>query len=326
MSELVIGVDGGGTKTVAWLATVGSADSSEVLGRGIAGPGNPRAVGFDAAQVNIEAAIEAAFADAKSPRRPTAAACLALAGAGRPDEQQRIAAWASGRAIARQVIVCGDAEPILAAASSENVGVVLIAGTGSLAWGRNAAGKTARTGGWGYLLGDEGSGYSIALAGLRAAVRAADGREPATVLLPRFLQALSIAQPEDLIAAVYSPEMTRRRVAELAGVVFESATIDAAAESIVEQAVSELAGHVATLVSQLWHPGANYMVALAGGLLLNQRDYREQVTRKIEQELVKHKLPRAAEFKAVNDPVRGSVELARRMVRPLRSEYRESQP
>src|SRR5438477_9802043 len=99
--------------------------------------------------------VEAAFSDAKLPRTVAVAACFGLAGAGREIEQQRIVAWATEQKIARAIRVTGDAEPILAAASSDNSGVALICGTGSMAWGRNAAGKTARCGGWGYLIGDE---------------------------------------------------------------------------------------------------------------------------------------------------------------------------
>ncbi|MEX2027532.1 MAG: BadF/BadG/BcrA/BcrD ATPase family protein, partial [Pirellulaceae bacterium] len=132
---------------------------------GTAGPGNPRAAGFDVAQSNINAAIEQAFADAKLPRESVSAACFGLAGCGREEEQERIRSWAGERRIAAVVQVTGDAEPILAAASPDNWGIALICGTGSLAWGRNQRGQTARCGGWGYLIGDDGSAYAIALAG-----------------------------------------------------------------------------------------------------------------------------------------------------------------
>ena len=146
-TDIIIGVDGGGTKTIAWLAPLGDDTNTIVLGRGQAGPGNPRAAGFDAAQANIAAAIEAAFADAKLPRIAAAAACFGLAGAGREIEQGRIASWAGQQSIAHTVRVTGDAEPILAAASPDNVGIVLICVTGSLAWGRNRAGEIARAAG-----------------------------------------------------------------------------------------------------------------------------------------------------------------------------------
>src|SRR3954447_26373178 len=99
-ASLVIGVDGGGTKTVAWLAPINDDGTGTILGRGQSGPGNPRAAGFEVAQANIAAAIEAAFLDAKLPRAMAAAACFGLAGAGRDIEQQRIETWAARQQIA----------------------------------------------------------------------------------------------------------------------------------------------------------------------------------------------------------------------------------
>ncbi len=309
---LVLGVDGGGTKTVAWLAPLDDVGSGEILGRGHAGPGNPRAAGFETAQANIEAAIAAAFADARLPQQTVATACFGLAGAGRAAEQEQITAWALARGIARRVQVTGDAEPILAAAAPDNVGIALISGTGSLAFGRNAAGETARCGGWGYLLGDEGSGYAIALAGLRAAVRAADGRGPATDLLPAFLRELAAATPHELVARAYSPEMTRERLAGLAGIVFDLRSTDAVAEQIVAAAADELAELVATVARQLRLPKSGYTLAMTGGVLLHQLNYLDQFA----QALVGKCLElgsRPAHWMLVEEPVRGAVALARRL-------------
>src|SRR5690242_19598821 len=100
MTLLVLGIDGGGTKTAAWLAPLEQGNENVVLGRGQAGPGNPRAAGYETAQANIEASIAAAFADAGMSRKTVIAACFGLAGAGRPAEQARIAAWAADRGIA----------------------------------------------------------------------------------------------------------------------------------------------------------------------------------------------------------------------------------
>ncbi|MCI0358960.1 MAG: hypothetical protein L0211_10815, partial [Planctomycetaceae bacterium] len=111
MSDLVIGVDGGGTKTVAWLAPLVDDGTDQVLGRGISGPGNPRACGFDVAKANIDAAIAAAFKEAGQPRTTVARACFALAGAGRTAEQEPITTWAAEQQIAKGIRVCGDAEP-----------------------------------------------------------------------------------------------------------------------------------------------------------------------------------------------------------------------
>src|SRR5262249_21968749 len=151
------------------------------------------------------------------------AACFGVAGAGRPAEQERIARWAEDRAIARRVCVVGDAEPILAAATPDNCGVALICGTGSLAWGRNALGQTARSGGWGYLIGDEGSGYAIARAAVAAAMRAADGRGQPTAILELLLKKFGVASPPELVERIYAPEFKREQLATLCTLVFDAA-------------------------------------------------------------------------------------------------------
>jgi N-acetylglucosamine kinase-like BadF-type ATPase len=308
MSDLtfIIGVDGGGTKTIAWLAPLCDATNSVVLGRGQAGPGNPRAAGFETAQSNIGAAIEAAFADAKLPRTTAASACFGLAGAGRALEQERIAAWAKDIGIASRVQVTGDAEPILAAASPDNCGIALICGTGSLAWGRNSAGEVARCGGWGYLLGDEGSGYAIARSGLQAAVRAADGRGPLTSLLPLFQAQLEAATPQDLIDRIYSPQMTRERLAGLAHVVFDAALRDPAAKQIVVEAAFQLAEMVIVICRQLDLTGGRYPLALAGSVILSETLLGELVLERLKESSA---APSSAAF--IAEPVRGAVALAR---------------
>jgi len=303
-SDFLIGVDGGGTKTLAFIAPLDDDSNTVVLGRGSAGPGNPRAAGFDIAQTNIELAIDAAFAAAKLPRSTAAAACFCLAGAGREVEQQRIAAWAQEQQIARAVRVTGDAEPILAAVSPDNTGIALICGTGSMAWGRNASGKTARCGGWGYLLGDEGSAYWIARAGLAAAVRAADGRGAMTALLPHFQKELQAGAPHDLVDRVYSTQMSRERLAGLAHIVFDSAARDATAYKIIADAALELAATVDVLRRQLDLTANNYILALAGSVILNEPLLRELVLQQME-----NCSPRLVE--SVIEPVRGAIALAR---------------
>lgn len=305
--DLVVGVDGGGTKTVAWVAPLDDSTNTVVLGRGLAGPSNPRAVGFDASQLAIRHAIAAALEEANRPCEPVTAACLCLAGAGREPEQNVMANWILSAKVANCVRVTGDAEPILAAASPEHWGIALIGGTGSLAWGRNREGQTARTGGWGYLLGDEGSAYAIAVAGLRAATQAADGRTPHTVLLPRLMQALGAGEPSELIARIYEDNLSRDQIAALAVTVFDVAVADdLTAHQIVHQAADELATMVATLSRKLCFAPDDYPLAIAGSLLLKQERYRQAV------------LDRLGELRAppacvhlVADAVAGAVALAR---------------
>ncbi|HUQ69830.1 MAG TPA: BadF/BadG/BcrA/BcrD ATPase family protein [Planctomycetaceae bacterium] len=307
--DLVIGVDGGGTKTVAWVAPLDDPTNTIVLGRGEAGPGNPRAVSYEFAQMTIGFAVAQALADAGRPGEPVAAAHLGLAGAGRAVEQTRMADWARGAGgVARQVRVTGDAEPVLAAGSPDHWGIALIGGTGSLAWGRNQKGDIARTGGWGYLIGDEGSAHSIVTAGLRAAMQSYDGRGPSTSLLPALQQRLGAAEPSDLIDILYASDMTRDRIAACAEVVFDVGD-DRVAAQIIAQAAGDLAAMIATLAHRLDLSPGGYPLVIAGSLLLNQESLRRAVLERLTGQRAH---PR--DVSLVTDPVRGAVALARRLV------------
>jgi N-acetylglucosamine kinase-like BadF-type ATPase len=308
MSDLVLGIDGGGTKTACRLAPLDDG-SGMVLGRGTAGPGNPRAAGFETAQANIDAAVAAAFADAKLPRATVAAACLSLAGAGRASEQDQMAKWAESRSLATKIVVTDDCEPILAAAGEGLSKVALIAGTGSLCVGRTPDGRRARAGGWGYLLGDEGSGYAIGLAALRASVRAADGRGPATDILTALLQRLDATTPQQLVERVYAAAMTRERIATLADVPFDLATTDIVAGEIVERAASDLAEMVASVVQQLSLSANEFTFAQAGGALLHLPTYNERVNSAV---LARGIQP--SRWLVVSEPAAGAVAIARGLV------------
>jgi N-acetylglucosamine kinase-like BadF-type ATPase len=309
-ASLVLGIDGGGSKTEAWLAALDDVADGGVLGRGRAGPGNPRAVGFEAAEANILAAIEAAFADAGLPRAAVAAACFGLAGAGREEEQQRIVEWAEREGVAYMLRVTGDAEPVLAAASSDNCGIALVCGTGSFAWGRNRTGETARCGGWGYLVGDEGSGYEIARAGLIAAFRAADGRGPETSLLPAFLTHFRASVAGELVQRLYAPEMTRQRLAELAKIVFVVQEDDAVARKIIASAADDLAELVAALARRLGLIESGYSLAMTGGVTLNQRLLCPLLLARLA-----HRGCLPAYSTLVESPAAGAVALARQVAR-----------
>jgi N-acetylglucosamine kinase-like BadF-type ATPase len=258
------------------------------------------------AQASIALAIDRAFVAAGIPRGPAVAACFGLAGAGRESEQKRIAEWAKSFGVAHIVRVVGDAEPILAAASPDGCGIALICGTGSLAWGRNQRGEVARSGGWGYLLGDEGSGYAIARAGLIAALRAADGRGEPTAILSRILAELKAASPDTLVERVYSSEMTRERLAGLAKIVFDAAHDDAVAQSIIATAAGDLAEMIGALAGRLHFSSGEYALALTGSVILNQPVLRQQLL----AQLAERGCPPKAES-LVPDPVRGAIRLAR---------------
>jgi N-acetylglucosamine kinase-like BadF-type ATPase len=313
---VVLGVDGGGTQTTAWIAPLSPSARAEPLGQGTAGPGNPRTYGFDVAQRNMAVAVAQAQSDAQrnghfQPETThVVAACLGISGAGREVERRELERWALQSGLAQLVQVTHDAEIVLATASPLHTGIALISGTGSLAWGRNVTGQTGRTGGWGYLIGDEGSGYAIAIAALRAAACAADGRGPATLLLPRLMDELQARQSHELISRLYQAEMSRDRIAQLTSVVFRAAAEDPVAAGIISRAAGDLAVMVATLQQQLQLPASDLTLALAGGVLAHQESLRSEVVARLQA----YEISPAATV-VVAAPAAGAVALARRLAR-----------
>jgi len=271
----LLGVDGGGTQTTALLARwQPESNTWEVIGRGTAGSSNLRAVGTSSALAALETAIREAFAAAGVSGLGVQAACFGLAGAGRSAEQRLVREWAEQRLGTAAVEVVEDALLPLEAGTPEGWGLTVIAGTGSMAFARNAAGQTARSGGWGWLLGDEGSGYALVQAALRAIIRAAEGRGPTTGLTERLLAACGLAQVEELVEYVYG-RADRAALAALAPVVLECASSDAVAHRLVQEGAAELATLAATAAARVALPPA-VPLALSGGLFLGSALYRDR--------------------------------------------------
>lgn len=276
-ADLVLGVEGGGTRTTAWIATRIDGDET-VLGAGTSGPSNPRAVGVGTALANLEEAIQSACRDADVVGPPFASACLGLAGTGRLVERTLVEDWARAIGLAENIEVVSDAEPLLAAGTPEGWGVAIIAGTGSLAVARGSDGQFARAGGWGELFGDEGSGYSVAVAGLRAAAKSVDNRSPETVLLSRMMRRLRAASPGELVTAIYQKNRDRRQIAMLASEVVEAAAnSDVIAKRILADAAAELAEMVHAAADRAGLAGRPYPLALTGGLLQNAAYLRKEL-------------------------------------------------
>jgi N-acetylmuramic acid 6-phosphate etherase len=271
--NLCLGIDGGGSHTVALLA----ARDGRVLGRGTAGPSNLQTVGPERALRALDEAVAGAFAAAGIARTAAAAACLGLAGAGREADQRIVRDWAARVRLAGNVEVTTDGALLLAAGTPEGWGVAVVAGTGSIACGRSADGREARAGGWGPLLGDEGSGYSLVLGALRVVARAADGRVPATPLQERLLAALGLQHSHELIPCLHGGRWDRAALAALAPLVLDAADAgDDAAMALVEDGVAGLALAAATVATRLRLDPHRLPLALAGGLLLASGSYRER--------------------------------------------------
>jgi N-acetylmuramic acid 6-phosphate etherase len=293
--DLVLGVDGGGSSTIALLAV-----GDRIVGRGVAGPSNLSAVGEWTALRALDDAVNAAFAAANRPRAAVRSACFGLAGA----DQELIRRWGEKNGIAKSVEVVADVALVLAAGAPDGCGVALVAGTGSIALGRAPDGRTARAGGWGYLFSDEGSGYALVLSALRAIAKEADGRGPPTALTAALLEALGVKNPSDLIPAVYRGNRDRAALAALAPHVLTGAEgADSIAQSIVEDGASALADLAAACARSLGFERAP--LALGGGLLVGSAYYRRRVVDALQDRGI-HPDPVAL----VAEPAEGAVKLA----------------
>jgi N-acetylglucosamine kinase-like BadF-type ATPase len=264
---LVLGIDGGGSRCTAVLAEA-DPDGVRELGRGHGGPANAVSAGFETAAANVATAVAAAFAAAARPPEPVASACLGFAGAGRVDIRDRWVAWARDRHLADRVEVVPDGVSAFGSSGPPAWGLVVVSGTGSIVWGRGLAGDLHRCGGRGGLIGDEGSGHAIAIAGLRAASRSADGWGPPTALAEAATRRFEVAAPTDLPAALAESEMTRGRLATFApDVVGLAEAGDAEARRIIAEAAADLGGQSLAVARRLDLRSGEDPLRLTGGLL-----------------------------------------------------------
>ena len=206
----VLGIDAGGTKTVGLLAD----EQGRVVAEARGGGANLQTQGELEVEKVFDGIIETLGRD-----HTISAVCLGIAGVDRPHDEAVI------RGILRRlghrdgVRVVNDAAIALAAGAPERVGIVVLAGTGSIAFGADRAGRTARAGGYGFLLADEGSGYWLGHQILRAAVRSADGRGPKTLLELLVFETFGVGAVPDLIPHVYERGLPKHRIAALAPLV-----------------------------------------------------------------------------------------------------------
>lgn len=301
MTPIVIGVDGGGTRTRVLLA---AEDGNELAS--VEGPASALHPGMvtTSSRVIVELA-RSALATLGNGDAGIAALCAGVAGAGRENERSELQSALESEEIAPSVIVTTDAAIALADAFGEGTGILLTAGTGSIAFGRGPTGSTARAGGWGPAIGDEGSGTWIGRRALGVVTASADGREPETALLGPILAAAGVNDAEGLIewAAAANPG----DLARLAPVVLEvAATGDLRANSLVTLAVEELGLHVRALARRLFaDERAAFPLAFTGGLLTRGSLLRRRLEHRLRS------MTPGAQLSA-NElvPARGAVRLA----------------
>ncbi len=276
MTGFVIGIDGGSTGTRGALTDLTGRVQAFVCGE----PCNHYEVGIESAQQVLRDVV-AELLDGLEGDREVAAICMGLSGVGRAEDKKLFVPLLSSLPGGDKGLIVSDAVIALAGGTLSDVGVLAIAGTGSIYFGRDKSGKTVRVGGWGTLLGDEASGYQVGLEGLRAVVRAYDGREMNTVLGERILKQLELETVESLVRWSLSESRAKAEIARLADIVLTAAEEnDPVAYRIAQRASDEIALATHTLVRRL-ELGDRFPIVLSGGLYRSHPWFHEQVGRKL---------------------------------------------
>jgi N-acetylglucosamine kinase-like BadF-type ATPase len=311
---LFLGIDGGGTRTQAWLGD----ERGRVLARATAGPSNPTKVGLEAAEKELLRAAEKALRKispaglgkvrGRHPGPLLEAVCAGVAGAGRRVVSRPLAAWLRRAIPARHHLLVTDAALVLQAALGNRPGMIVIGGTGSGAFARNGRGETLRAGGWGAAFDDAGSGYDVGRRAIQAGLCEFDGRGEHTVLTARICKALKLTD----ISQIASKKFEIKRVAALSTLVSEAVREgDRVARRLSAQAGADLAQVALALARRLGRQAALPIVC-HGGVFRSNPILRRSFARQ-----VRRRLPSARVRLLLRPPVEGALALARNQVLPV---------
>lgn len=306
MNTYIIGIDGGGTKTIAVLTDT----RGNVVARQAASASNFQVLSHEQFRNVIVTLIDALLEKSGIQRNQVAAAFLGIAGVGRDEDKSMAKSIIEESQTVGNITVDNDAVGALAGAFAGKPGIILIAGTGSICFGRTSDGKLIRSGGWGYLLGDEGSGYYIAQQGIIAALKDLDGRGEKTALRETFEKHFQIASINEVVPIIYQKKFTRTEMAALAPLVFAAAEKeDDVAVEIVIRAATELGKMVNAVVAGMNLRSELICLALEGSIF----KHKEHLVSAFENEIRKfnHRLEIVS---PLFEPALGGVILALEML------------
>ena len=308
---LVLGVVGGGARTVAHLVAIDNGWRSRPIGVGVSAGANPSFLGVSDSRRHLDEAIRLAFENAGLTRDRVLCAAFALAGTEVDGVLQQYQKWIDESSIADRSQVVNDAYATLMAGCEDGWGVSLIAATGSVAFARSPDGVEGSAGGWGWLLGDDGSGFRIALNGIRAAIQAYDGRGPQTVLMEAMLEAFHVASPAELVREVYKFPGNLSDISAKSPVVTRIAGQgDVVAREIVAAAARQLTAMVMSLMRRPEFGWEEFPLAFSGGAF-NDPIMRECVNESLQS------LGLTPEMHHVQDVTTGAVRLACELSREI---------
>lgn len=302
-TPMFAGIDGGGTKTAI---VVVDEDGSVVL-RKTTTTSNAAVIGHERAGNTLHDLLRSAAEESGSDL-PFTAAWFGLSGSDRPEDHRLLRPRVED--LATSITMTNDAELALGGLPNR-VGVAIVAGTGSICFGQNAAGERERAGGWGHIFSDEGSGYGLAVDALRAFTAERDGTGPETLLTPRLKEYWKIEDPFSIITRVYDEETTKGDIARMSRIVVDEATSgDDVARSIIERGAENLASYV-TAVAKRLDLGPELDIACVGGMLVHVEPYRERLLHLLREHWI------VADVSLIEEPALAAAQA-------LASEYREN--
>lgn len=276
--DYIIGIDGGGTKTVGLLTTTEGEEIAKIKN----GPSNYHVVGVETTYQVLNDIIKTLTSQIDR-THDNLVICIGMAGLGREDDKKVINEICDKIEITTKRILTHDAHIALVGGIGKPEGIIVISGTGSIVYGIDSHGNEIRAGGWGYLIGDEGSGYDIAIKGLQAVAKAADYRQPSTILTELYLTQLNLEDPKQLIRWVHTAE--RNEIAQLSGTVFEGMENgDRTAIGIIETATNELVCAVESVIRQATFRDTINIV-LNGGNLIHQKVFSDNLENKLYEKI-----------------------------------------
>ncbi|MFB3897350.1 MAG: BadF/BadG/BcrA/BcrD ATPase family protein [bacterium] len=300
----VVGVDGGGTKTLGVIA-----DSNGILYKSTKrDSSNYLQVGIDKAKENLVSMLDELAGSQNINRNQIISIYLGLAGAGRQEDRDTINQALRTSGLTTRLQIAPDFLIGLAAGTLSDPGIIIISGTGSVVFGVNKAGQTKRAGGWGHILADEGAGYQFGHEALKAVMRAYDRRGPRTKLTKKILNALNLKHQDNLVKWSLSENggLSKPVVAELGPLVFEAYSEgDKVAGKIIDFACKGVAETVKAVVKGLGMKQDSFKIVLSGGTFTHQPIFIEKLTPKL-----KKVAPNAEPILPKYEPVVGAILLA----------------
>jgi len=271
----IMGIDGGGTKTLLKIAGPGG----KLLASCQGGPTNLYSSSRDTVRANLEQVIQDGLAQAQIHMKDLGCISLGMAGADRPQDHVILKELLAGIGMRCRILITNDAVTALYGALGKGEGIILVSGTGSICYGQKTDGSSHRAGGWGHIIGDEGSGYDIGRQILMEVMKSYDGRREPTVLSSLLRNERNLSSPESLLPFVYHSESGKSDIAAL-GVLLDPACEagDPAALCIARNAARELFLCVESVLKSLRFPENRTELAMQGGVLLKGKQVKKELT------------------------------------------------